>query len=251
MSKQLVYGFNVVETLLQRSPERIVRVFFDKSRRDRRARDLQARLDQLGLAWEQVAPAKIEGLVQDVHHQGIAAEALGTPTLDENSLLSFLHKVPVPFLCVLEQIQDPRNLGACVRSAVAAGVDAVVLSRQDSCGMTALVRKTAAGAAELVPVARVANLTRVLNRLQTELGIWIVGTDGAAADSLYSVPLTGPVAMVFGSEGTGLRKLTQKNCDHLVHIPMPGQIDSLNVSVACGVGLFEAVRQQRAVEPRS
>lgn len=246
MSRAYVYGFNVIETLVREAPQRILQVFVDKSRRDARARALQSSLYALGLTCQSATTAKIDTLTGGGRHQGIAAEVLSSTVLDAKGLFEHLRGRTNPLLCVLESVQDPRNLGACLRTAEAANVDAVVLPRHDSCDITPVVRKAAAGAAELVVVARVPNLVRVLQQLQKEPGLWLVGTDGDAPESLYDVALGGPSAMVFGSEGSGLKRLTLKCCDHVVRIPMAGKVGSLNVSVAVGIGLFEAVRQRAA-----
>ena len=244
MSKDRVYGFSVVETLSREAPQQILQVFLDKNRVDRRAQSLKSSLDKSGLAWQTVTTQKIDELAAGGHHQGVVAEVVSKPVLDENGLLRLVRDRENPILCVLESVQDPHNLGACLRTAEAANVDAVVLPRHDSCGVTPAVRHAAAGAAELIPIARVSNLVRVLNRLQKEAGIWLVGTDGNAPESLYDISLVGPIALIFGSEGTGLKRLTLERCDHVVAIPMSGRVGSLNVSVAVGVGLFEAVRQR-------
>lgn len=244
MSREYVYGFNVVETLVEQAPDRVVRLFVDSKRRDRRVDDLRHRLEAHGLAWEAVVTDKLGALCDGAHHQGVVAEVSKLPILDDNGLFSRIAECPAPFLCVLDNVQDPRNLGACLRTAEAAGTNVVVLPRHDSCGITPVVRQVSAGAAELVPVARVSNLVRVLKRLQQDHGIWVVGAAGEAERTLYEIDLAGSVAMVFGSEGRGLKRLTRECCDSLGRIPMSGKIGSLNVSVAVGIGLFEAVRQR-------
>ena len=244
MSKDRVYGFSVIETLSREAPQQILQVFIDKNRADRRAQNLISRLEKLGLSWQAVTTQKIEELAAGGHHQGIVAEVVNKSILDENGLLELARDRMNPLLCVLENVQDPNNLGACLRTAEAAKVDAVILPRHGSCGITPSVRHAAAGAAELIPIARVSNLVRVLNRLQKEAGIWLIGTDSNTQDSLYDISLVGPIALVFGSEGTGLKRLTLDSCDHVVSIPMTGRVGSLNVSVAVGIGLFEAVRQR-------
>ena len=244
MSKEYVYGFNVLEALTREAPHRVIRVFVDPARRDSRVQDIKLSLKRCGLSWEHVSTRKIEALAAGRHHQGIVAEVTVAPLLDEAGLIDLVDRRVASFLCVLENIQDPGNLGACLRSAEGAGVDGVVLPRHDSCSITPVVRHTSAGAAELVPVAQVSNLARVLKRLQMEMGFWIVGTSGDADHTLYDIDLSGPVAMVFGSENKGLKRLTKESCDHLARIPMAGKTGSLNVSVAVGIGLFEVVRQR-------
>ncbi|MDJ0956028.1 MAG: 23S rRNA (guanosine(2251)-2'-O)-methyltransferase RlmB [Arenicellales bacterium] len=244
MSKDRVYGFSVIETLSREAPQQIVQVYIDNNRVDRRAQKLKSRLDQIGLTWQEVTTQKIDELAAGGHHQGVVALVVNKPILDENGVLELVGDRANPVLCVLESVQDPHNLGACLRTAEAANVDAVVMPRHDSCGITPAVRHAAAGAAELIPIARVANLARLLNRLQKEADIWLVGTDSSARTSLYDISLVGPIALIFGSEGTGLKRLTLERCDHVVTIPMTGRVGSLNVSVAVGIGLFEAVRQR-------
>jgi len=194
---------------------------------------------------------RIAAMAQDGNHQGVVAEVRSAPALDEKQLLQRVKSRTNPFLCVLENIQDPRNLGACLRTAEAANVDVVILSKHDSCGLTPVARKAAAGAAEVLPVARVSNVVRVLNRLKEDAGVWVVGTESGVEQSLYDVSLAGPLAMVFGSEGSGLKRLTRECCDYVAAVPMAGRIDSLNVSVAVGIGLFEARRQRSVQAARS
>ncbi len=165
----------------------------------------------------------------------------------EDDLLLLLGKLPEPaFLLILDEVQDPHNLGACLRSAAAAGVHAVVVPKDRSVTMTDTVRRIACGAAEKVPLFQVTNLARVIDQLR-KLGIWIVGAAGEASQSLFGSNLSGPLALVMGSEGTGLRRLTSEKCDLLLRIPMTDRVESLNVSVAAGICLFEAVRQRRSL----
>lgn len=248
MSKEYVYGFNVLETLVRVSPHQIVQVFVDKHRADDRATALKTALTEVGLTWQAASADKILQLAAGGHHQGVVAEVRKVHVLNEQGLFTLLKDRSAPFLCVLEGIQDPRNLGACLRTAEAAGVDAVVLSKHDCCGLTPVVRHVSAGAAELVKVAEVSNLVRTFTRMQKQLGVWVIGTDSGASESLYDVSLNGATALVFGSEGRGLKRLTRQSCDRLVNIPMRGDVGSLNVSVTVGIGLFEAVRQRKVRE---
>ena len=168
-----------------------------------------------------------------------------TPLLDEDDLLVMLEKLAAPpFLLILDEINDPHNLGACLRTAAAAGVHAVVVPKDHSVSLTETVRRVACGGAEKVPFVRVTNLARTMKQLQ-EAGVWLVGAAGEASDNLFKTDLTGPLAIVMGSEGSGLRRLTRDNCDFLVSIPMSGAVESLNVSVATGICLFEALRQRQ------
>lgn len=241
---EIITGFQVLETLTRVAPQQILQVFMDKARADNRANRLKTALQAAELSWQLVSAEKIDQLAAGAHHQGVVAQVRRVPTLNEKALCTRLKGRQEPFLCVLDGIQDPRNLGACLRTAEAAGVDAVVLTKHDSSGLTPVARHVAAGAAELIPVAEVSNLVRLLTRLQQELGLWVVGTDSGATETLYDVSLCGAIALVFGSEGQGLKRLTLESCDHVVNIPMLGGVGSLNVSVAVGVGLYEAVRQR-------
>jgi len=180
------------------------------------------------------------------NHQGVAARAKPVQAKGENELLSQLDALDgAPLLLVLDTITDPHNLGACLRTADAAGVHAVIAPKDKAVGITATVSKVACGAAESVPFYQVTNLARTLKELQ-DRGIWLFGTAGEASESVYKTDLKGPIAIVMGAEGKGLRRLTREACDHLIHIPMAGDVSSLNVSVATGVCLFEAVRQRHS-----
>jgi 23S rRNA (guanosine2251-2'-O)-methyltransferase len=166
-------------------------------------------------------------------------------SLDENQLLTLIEKSDKPaFLLVLDGVQDPHNLGACLRTADAAGIQAVIAPKDRSVGLTETVRRIACGGAERVPFAHVTNLARIMKQLK-ERNIWIIGADAEATEDLFSADLSGPIALVLGSEGEGIRRLTRESCDRIVKIPMIGKVESLNVSVAAGVCLFEAVRQRR------
>jgi 23S rRNA (guanosine2251-2'-O)-methyltransferase len=190
--------------------------------------------------------ALLDKLAEGGRHQGVVAEVLPRASDPETQLEEALESAAgAPLLLVLDGVQDPHNLGACLRSADAAGVAAVIVPRDRAAGMTPVVRKVAAGAAETVPLVAVVNLARTLRQLK-ERGIWLVGTDDTADKGLYEADLKGPLALVMGSEGEGLRRLTRECCDLLVSIPMAGAVESLNVSVATGVALFEAVRQRSA-----
>ena len=183
-------------------------------------------------------------MVPGSNHQGVVASTLAPAARDEAFLKAQLQKQEKPpFLLILDGVQDPHNLGACLRSADAAGVQAVVAPKDRSTGLTAAACKVASGAADTVPFIQVTNLARTLRWLK-EQGIWLVGTAGEAGMSLYDVDLKGPLAIVMGGEGKGMRRLTREACDLLVNMPMAGSIESLNVSVAAGVAMFEAVRQR-------
>ena len=179
-------------------------------------------------------------------HQGVIAQLKKIDNLGEGALDDILDKAgAAPLLLVLDGVTDPHNLGACLRTADAAGVHAVIVPRDRAAGLSPVVRKVAAGAAETVPLIQVTNLARTLRWLQ-ERGLWLVGTDDEATQSLYDAKLTGPMAVVMGAEGAGMRRLTKEQCDLLVNLPMKGVVESLNVSVATGVTLYEVVRQRKA-----
>lgn len=222
---------------------RVVRVAEDTQ--NQRVKDLAMMAQDAGLKVIHEPRSRLDQLVANTRHQDIIAEVeenvLGEADLDR--LLDAVQSDPL--LLVLDGVQDPHNLGACLRSAEAAGVHLVILPKDRSAGITAVVRRTSAGASEIVPVLQVANLARVLRRLK-ERGIWLAGTEENAGDSVHLRDLTGPLALVMGGEGKGLRRLTRDLCDFLVRIPMAGAIESLNVSVAAGVCLFE-IRRQRDV----
>lgn len=246
MKRELAMGVNAVDGLLDHAPERIVRVWIKRS--GTRLEILAARLKAQGVAVEIADDRALERLSDGVRHQGVIAEFKAREPIDENQLFDLIEATEVPLLLVLDGVQDPHNLGACLRSAAAAGAVAVVIPKDRAVGLTPAARRAAAGAAELMPVAMVTNLARTLSKL-ADLGLWRVGLDGAAGQSLFEVDLAGPLALVMGSEDKGLRRLTGENCDVLAHIPMPGSIESLNVSVAAGVGLFAAVRVRCTSRP--
>jgi 23S rRNA (guanosine2251-2'-O)-methyltransferase len=242
--RQFVYGLHATEAVLARAPERVLELWVAEARDDQRIRRLAESAQAAGLAVQSAAPAALAKLVGDVAHQGAVAAVRPLPPWDEDDLLAHLAAASaVPFLLVLDGVTDPHNLGACLRTADAAGVQALVLPRDRSAAVDGAARKVAAGAAEFVPVASVTNLARVLDALK-QRGIWVVGTDGEARQTLFTADLNRPLALVLGAEGGGLRRLTRERCDFLVRIPMAGRVESLNVSVAAGVALFEAVRQR-------
>ncbi len=242
MRGEIVYGFHVVSELLGSAPERVLRVLYDAARRDGRMQELLRVAESLGLSAEAVAPQTLERLSAGGAHQGVAAEIRPRAPLGEHELDTLAAGADA-LLLILDGVQDPQNLGACLRSAEAAGASAVVIPRDRASPITPAVRKAASGAAERVPVVTVANLARALERLQG-LGVWVVGASGDVSASLYQAELTGPVALVLGAEQKGLRRLTRAHCDLLVRIPMQGAVASLNVSAAAAVCLFEAVRQR-------
>ncbi len=238
-----VYGLHAVSAMLERAPERVLELFIAPSRDDARARRLREQAASLGLAVLDMSVAHLTERSGTDAHQGVAAWIRPRKGWDEHELTSALREQAAPLVLVLDGVTDPHNLGACLRCADAAGAQAVVVPKDRAATLDGVARKVAAGAAESVPVAMVTNLARTLAALK-ELGLWIVGTDAEAPQSLYEADLKRPLAVVLGAEGTGLRRLTRERCDFLVRIPMAGSVESLNVSVAAGILLFEAQRQR-------
>lgn len=243
---QRVYGLHAVGALLRQGGSEILQARAQQGRDDPRLAELVAALIGQGVAVERVPRRELDRLLDGARHQGILVEVKGVEARGERQLEDWLAELPAPaFLLVLDGVTDPHNLGACLRSAAAAGVQAVILPKDKSAGLTPVVRKVACGAAESLPVYSVTNLARTLRTLQ-DAGIWIYGAAGEAELSLYDVDFTGSVALVLGAEGGGLRRLTREHCDGLVKIPMAGTVESLNVSVAAGVLLYEVVRQRKS-----
>ena len=238
----IIFGFHSVEAALRNDAANILQLLVEKDRNDQRVKQLIQLADSQGIAIEFVRKTDLEKRCHSNHTQGIAARYRSSP-LKETSLDDLLNKKDL-FLLVLDGVTDPHNLGACLRSADAAGVDAVLAPKDRAAGLTPVVRKVACGAAESVPFIQVTNLARTLKELQ-DAGVWIVGTAGEAEQYIYDVELKGKLALVMGAEEKGMRRLTREHCDALVKLPMAGQVESLNVSVATGVCLFEAVRQRR------
>ncbi|KHN56383.1 23S rRNA (guanosine(2251)-2'-O)-methyltransferase RlmB [Dickeya fangzhongdai] len=242
---EIIYGIHAVKALLEQDPQRFLEVFTLKGREDRRLQPLIAELEANGIAVQVANRQWLDDKVEGAVHQGIVARVKEGRQYQENDLPGLLASLDTPFLLVLDGVTDPHNLGACLRSADAAGVHAVIVPRDRSAQLNAIAKKVACGAAETVPLIRVTNLARTLRFLQ-EQNVWIVGTAGEADHTLYQSKLTGPLALVMGAEGEGMRRLTREHCDELISIPMAGSVSSLNVSVATGICLFEAVRQRSA-----
>jgi len=241
---EVIFGIHAVQALLERDPQRFQQVWILKGRDDRRLQPLIAALEAQGIVI-QVAPrqwldSKVEGAV----HQGIIAQVKPGRHYQEGDLPDLLASIESPLLLILDGVTDPHNLGACLRSADAAGVHAVIVPKDRSAQLNATAKKVASGAAENVPLIRVTNLARTMRLLQ-EYHVWIVGTAGEATHDLWESKMTGPLALVMGAEGEGMRRLTREHCDDLIRLPMAGSVSSLNVSVATGICLFEAVRQRR------
>lgn len=243
MTDEIIFGIHAVTNVLKRSPERVRDVFVQKGRDDERLQSIIALAHANSINVQAVKKQSLDDKA-DGNHQGVMVRAKPAQAKDENQLYQQLDALDRPaFLLVLDSVTDPHNLGACLRTADAAGVDAVIAPKDKAVGLTATVSKVACGAAETVPFYQVTNLARTLKALQ-ERGIWLYGTAGEASDSVYQTKFDGAIAIVMGAEGKGLRRLTREACDHLIYIPMAGDVSSLNVSVATGVCLFEAVRQR-------
>jgi 23S rRNA (guanosine2251-2'-O)-methyltransferase len=242
-----VFGLHAVAALLEHEPGRVTRLWALASRKDARLNRLVELARKRGVPVNESSRVELDGLVQGARHQGVVAAYAGEMApLAEADLDTLLDRVEgPPLLLVIDGVQDPHNLGACLRTADGVGAHAVVAPRDRAVGLTPAARKVASGAAESVPFVQVTNLARTLRGLQ-ERGLQVVGTAGDAGQSVFDADLTGPLALVLGGEGAGLRRLTREVCDVLVRVPMAGQVESLNVSVAAGVCLYEAVRQRGA-----
>ncbi|CAM3621766.1 23S rRNA (guanosine(2251)-2'-O)-methyltransferase RlmB [Parendozoicomonas haliclonae] len=242
------FGVHAVQALLESHPDQIMEIWFQKGRRGGRVEKLIEEARDSGIPVKFVDRDRIERKAgseqQGAVHQGVLALVRAAKVYRENDLFALLDELDKPpFLLILDSITDPHNLGACMRSADAAGVQAVIVARDKSAPLNSTARKVACGAAETVPLITVTNLARTMRDLQ-ERGIWLIGAAGEASSNIYTTDLNGSVGIVMGAEGSGLRRLTREHCDALVHIPMVGSVSSLNVSVATGICLFEALRQR-------
>ena len=239
-----IYGVHAVEALLRHHPKRVKQLWLAAGRQDPRVQVLVDLAGQQRIAVGQKDRRELDEWAEGVH-QGVVAEVSPSQVWGENMLDELLDRATTPpLLLVLDGVTDPHNLGACMRTADAAGAHAVIVPKDKSATLNATVRKVACGAAEVIPLVAVTNLARILEKLQ-QRGLWIVGTAGEAEQELYQQDMTGPTVLVMGAEGKGMRRLTREHCDYLVKLPMAGSVSSLNVSVATGVCLFEAVRQRQ------
>lgn len=245
MKTHLVFGIHAVTATLNKNADAITALYLSDDRKDTRLSAVEATAAAAGVEFQRISGRELDRRFSDVRHQGVVAECKPREPLSEPEMLRLLTNLSQPALVlVLDGVTDPHNLGAILRSADAVGVHCVLAPRNASVGITPVVRKVASGAAESVPFCQVANLARSMAELKT-LGIWLYGAAaGEETVSYSSVDYTGPVALVMGAEGKGLRRLTMQACDGLVNIPMSGYVDSLNVSVATGVCLYEVVRQR-------
>ncbi|OCG28310.1 23S rRNA (guanosine(2251)-2'-O)-methyltransferase RlmB [Gilliamella sp. wkB108] len=244
---ETVYGIHAVEALLARSPERIIEVFIAKGREDKRLTAVVHELEQLALPVKVTNRQWLDEKTRNGVHQGIIAIVKESRSYQENDIPLLMTQKSHPVILILDGVTDPHNLGACIRTADAAGVDFIVVPKDRSASLNSTVQKVACGAAESVPVVRVTNLARTMRMLKDEFQVWIVGTAGEADKTLYQTDFYKtaiPLALVMGAEGEGMRRLTKEHCDELVSIPMAGIVSSLNVSVATGICLFEIVRQK-------
>lgn len=238
-----VFGIHAARQVFDYDPSRIIELWLQQGREAEFALYVQEATTQ-GIPVHVVPKKTLDKLAEQGNHQGIVLRCKALPIQDEHTLADLLASLSVPpFLLVLDGVQDPHNLGACLRTADAAGVHALIVPRDRACGLSPTVYKVACGAAETMLVIQVTNLARTLKFLKAQ-GVWLMGTTGETDQSLYSVKLTGALALVMGTESTGLRRLTQEACDSLIRIPMFGTVESLNVSVATGICLYEAVRQR-------
>jgi 23S rRNA (guanosine2251-2'-O)-methyltransferase len=244
-SPKVLFGFHAVGVRLKTAPKSIVEIYFEPTRRDARMRQFIERVKESGVRLIEADGMRLSKLCGSHGHQGVAArvEAVAQVTSLDELLEQVEARGESPLLLVLDGITDPHNLGACLRVADGAGAHAVIAPKDHAVGVNATVAKVASGAAETMPYFMVTNLARTLGELK-ERNIWCIGTSDDAPKTVYQVDLKGPVALVLGAEGDGMRQLTRKTCDELVSIPMKGAVESLNVSVASGVCLYEALRQR-------
>ncbi|HEX5756022.1 MAG TPA: 23S rRNA (guanosine(2251)-2'-O)-methyltransferase RlmB [Arenimonas sp.] len=241
-----IAGINAVASALEHDSEHVREVLIEAGQKNPRIVEIEERARQLDLPVRKVNAQAIGGVAGDLRHQGVVARYEAAKPTSESELPGLIEAADGrALILVLDGVQDPHNLGACLRSAAAAGVTAVIIPKDKAVQVNATVRKTSAGAADRIPVVSVTNLARTLRAVK-EAGVWVYGLDGEATASIHATDLKGNVALVLGSEGEGMRRLTRELCDGLVKIPMPGEMESLNVSVATGVALFEAVRQRGA-----
>lgn len=254
MKDELIFGVHAAKQLLENSPDKILELLVQSGKASERLTDELALARQHKISIQFFDKQKLDALCEEGNHQGLVLRCKPIEQKNEKQLDDFLKKImeqnASPLLLVLDNITDPHNLGACLRTAAAAGVNAVVLPKDKSASINATVRKVAAGAADTLNIFVVTNLARSLDKLK-DAGIWLVGTAiDERATSLYQCDLSGAIALVMGSEGEGLRRLTQDKCDYLCYLPMLGAMQSLNVSVATGICLFETLRQRKCFEPK-
>lgn len=242
-SNEIIYGIHAVEAAIRNQPENVLQVFVQQGRNDKRIKKIIDIAKNSGVSLQSIGNDKLKEKCPKARHQGVVAEIRagrsGAVTLDD-----ILEK-PEVLLLVLDEVQDPHNIGACLRTADAIGVDAVVVSKNRSPALTPVIRNVASGAAETVPYIMVSNIARTLDKIK-ENNVWVMGTSGDADGTIYDSKASKRLALVMGSEGKGMRRLTRESCDELISIPMQGSVESLNISVATAVCLYEIRRQQRS-----
>jgi 23S rRNA (guanosine2251-2'-O)-methyltransferase len=243
MSNNIIFGIHAVQSILKRAGSSVEKLFVLAGKQNPRVADLVNEAQKHQISVVEVSRAELDKMTQGQSHQGVVVK-VGVKSLPAVHLDEIFDRSESLFLLVLDGVQDPHNLGACLRVADAAGVDAIIAPKDQAVSLTPTVRKVACGAAETVPYIQVTNLARTLRELK-DRGFWIYGTAGEASKSVFEVPLQRPLALVMGAEGKGLRRLTREHCDVLIKIPMQGSVDSLNVSVATGICCFEVVRQAK------
>jgi 23S rRNA (guanosine2251-2'-O)-methyltransferase len=242
VKQEVIYGLHAVEKFVKQAPQLVYQLSFVKGRLNNRQQSLYDYANSLGLSPEYVAKSAFNKI--DGNHQGVMALVAKQADLNESDLLNIMEKAVNPLFIFLDEVQDPHNLGAVLRTADAIGADAVIIPKHNSVGMNATVRKVASGAADNVKLIVVSNLTRTLKEMQ-QAGMWMVGLDGDTEQTIYDQDFTGSTGIVMGAEGTGLRRLTKEACDYLAAIPMMGVVESLNVSVATGITVYEVYRQRQ------
>ncbi|RKZ78892.1 MAG: 23S rRNA (guanosine(2251)-2'-O)-methyltransferase RlmB [Gammaproteobacteria bacterium] len=246
-ASDLIFGLHAIQAALEVPVTRVKEIWLADDREDARIVALTEAAKRHGITPQKLAKDELDEMMPNVRHQGSVARCTPLGNLDETDLFKLLddldERSEMPFLLILDCVQDPHNLGACMRTAEAAGAHAVIAPKDRASGLTATALKVSSGAGERLPFIQVTNLARVLRELQQQ-GVWLVGTSGDSEMTLFDVDLKGPLAIVLGAEGRGIRRLTRENCDQIIYIPMRGEAESLNVSVAAGVCLFEAARQR-------
>ncbi len=244
---RVVFGIHAAESALNQTPEKLISVWLDSGRKDRRLNELRQLCGKMGVVTQNGDRKQLDKMANSQNHQGVVIEMLLPEELSEEALQAAVKKSEGnAFFLVLDRVQDPHNLGACLRTADATGVQGVIVPKDQAVHLTPTVCKVASGAAETVPLYRVTNLARTLKWLKGE-GVWLVGADGGSDSTIYDIDLKGSIAIVVGAEGEGMRRLTRESCDFIAGLPMKGQVESLNLSAATAVFLYEAVRQRASL----
>ncbi|PIZ03415.1 MAG: 23S rRNA (guanosine(2251)-2'-O)-methyltransferase RlmB [Gammaproteobacteria bacterium CG_4_10_14_0_8_um_filter_38_16] len=245
-TQEFIYGMHAVRTVLQTRPQDVLQLYIQGNRIDKKINEIKKLAESFYVPCELLSAQQLQNKVgETARHQGVVAKCRALSGFSEKELMSYIENTEKPIvLLILDGVQDPHNLGACLRSANAFGVHAVIAPKDRAASITEVVRKVASGAAEQTPFIAVTNLHRTIKQLQ-EKGVWFVGLDSTASKTLSQIDLKGHIGIIMGSEGDGLRRLTKEACDYLAHIPMQGTVESLNVSVATGVALYEIQRQRQ------